>query len=229
MSNETKKRMSDAKKGKKPKNFELFIEKKKLFKPTKEQNEKRSIDYKNKGIKPPSRKGMEAWNKGKKGIHSEETIKSISKKVKEYLKNNPMIVTDEIRKKIGDAHRGEKCTFWKGGVSKVNCTERDLLSATLEYKTWRRGILERDNFTCQLSDCNKIGGKLRVHHIKRFIDYNDLRMDLRNGITICEKCDNSKIIHREKNWEMYFFSNLKNRGFINDEDIDFLNNYKKIN
>lgn len=199
------------KKGVRPKNFEVFLTARRRYVMTDEQKKKKSDDYKAKGIKPPSRKGIPSWNKGKKNIYSEETRKSISKSVSEYLKHNPINFTEEVRKKIGDAHRGEKSTFWKGGVSKINRSERKIITETPEYNKWRRIIFERDDFTCQ--KCKKRGGKLRCHHIKKFSDYPKLRLELLNGITICERCDNKFIIHREQKWESYFFEILIERGY----------------
>lgn len=214
LSDVTRQRMRDAKKGKTPKNYQQFREASKKHRPTKEQNEKRSADYKARGIKPPSQKGKTPWNKGKTGCYSEETRNSIAKSVKEYLKENPLKLSEEAKRKIGKAHSGEKCTFWKGGVSKSNRTERENIMSTFEYQQWRRMIFERDDFTCQMHDCGQKGGKLRAHHIKKFSDYPDLRLELINGVTVCEKCDCKKVVHREKKWEDYFLSNLKSRGFI---------------
>jgi hypothetical protein len=81
---------------------------------------------------------------------------------------------------------GEKSHLWKGGISKVNKTERQLVMQTIEYKFWRKSCFERDNFTCQKTGIN--GGKLVVHHINNFADFPELRVAIDNGITLCEKC-----------------------------------------
>lgn len=167
------------------------------------------------------------WNKGKTGVYTEETRKSIAKSVSEYLKENPLKLSEEARRKIGDAHRGEKATFWKGGVSKINNSERKNIMATFEYQSWRRKIFERDDYTCQMEGCKKRGGKIRAHHIKKFAYYPELRLDLRNGIVICEDCDCKKIVHREEKWEKYFFDILKGRKIITAVDYKILTNYEK--
>lgn len=206
-----------AKKGIIPKNINLLIEARRKFIMTDEQKKKKSDDYKAKGIKPPSRKGIPSWNKGKTNIYSEKTRNAIAKGVSEYMKRNPINFTEDVRKKIGDAHRGEKSPFWKGGVSKTNRTERANFMSTPEYQKWRRKIFERDDFTCQ--KCDNKGYKLRAHHIKKFSDYPDLRLEPLNGITVCEKCDNKFIIHREKKWESYFFNKLIKRGYVIPKEI----------
>ena len=61
-----------------------------------------------------------------------------------------------------------------------------------EYKVWRLTVFQRDSFTCQ--KCNRVGGKLNAHHIKRFAKDKENRMNIDNGITLCEKCH--KELHR---------------------------------
>lgn len=57
---------------------------------------------------------------------------------------------------------------------------------TTEYKNWRKQVYERDNYTCQ--KCNIRGTKLNAHHIKQWHDNINLRFNVDNGITLCEKC-----------------------------------------
>ncbi|PWU05319.1 MAG: hypothetical protein C5B43_03475 [Verrucomicrobia bacterium] len=107
---------------------------------------------------------------------------------------------------------GSKSNFWNGGISKVTRSERKNFMNTLDYITWRRNIFQRDNYTCQI--CGEVGGNLRANHIKKYSDYKELRIDLLNGITICEKCDWKWILNREKDWESYFNFNLMTRRLI---------------
>lgn len=107
--------------------------------------------------------------------------------------------TDEQRKKLSIARKGLKCPngslsklgdknpSWKGGVTPVNTKIR--MSA--EYKEWRMLVFKRDRFTCVLCGIkNGMGKKIVFHadHIKRFSDYPELRLLLENGRTLCKPC-----------------------------------------
>ena len=65
---------------------------------------------------------------------------------------------------------------------------------SLEYVNWRKNVFERDNYTCQV--CGKVGGTLNAHHIKSFALHKKLRLDVNNGITLCEKCH--KEVHKKE-------------------------------
>lgn len=82
--------------------------------------------------------------------------------------------------------RGANSNFWKGGVSKINRSERANIMGTLEYKNWRRAVFERDNFTCVW--CNRKGIYLNADHIKPFAYFPELRFDISNGRTLCVDC-----------------------------------------
>lgn len=112
--------------------------------------------------------------------------------------------TELTKKKIGNAHRGLKCNFWKGGITPIH----KLVRTKVEYKAWRLSVYERDNFTCQMPGCGIRGGRLEVHHIKEFSKYPRLIFEIANGITLCEKC-HKKIKSREKQFESLFTEIIK--------------------
>jgi len=58
---------------------------------------------------------------------------------------------------------------------------------TTEYKRWRFDVYSRDGFACQLCGDDR-GGNLNAHHIYPYAKHPELRLDLDNGITICETC-----------------------------------------
>ena len=72
------------------------------------------------------------------------------------------------------------------------------IRASRSYRRWRKIILKRDNYRCQ-----KCGEKrfLHVHHILPFSKYPELRLDPKNGITLCVNC------HIEEHREMIISRN----------------------
>jgi len=60
------------------------------------------------------------------------------------------------------------------------------------YKRWRYDVMLRDTFTCQ--HCGDArGGNLHAHHIQPFATHPELRLELSNGVTLCETCH--KAVH----------------------------------
>lgn len=113
---------------------------------------------------------------GKTFKHTDEAKKKIS----ESSKNR--VVSKETRKKIGLSKTGEKCPWWKGGVTKPN----DAIRKSTKYRDWRKAVFERDNYTCVF--CGVNGGTLNADHIKSFAMYPELRLDVNNGRTLCVPC-----------------------------------------
>lgn len=103
-SEETKEKMSESRKGEKNPNFGKCFS---------EETRKKMSKF---------RKGSIPWNKDKAGIYSEETRLKMSLSAKERER---FPLSEETKRKIGDAHRGEKsckfglrgelCPTWKGG------------------------------------------------------------------------------------------------------------------
>ncbi len=164
---------------------------------TDEYKEKISRIHKGKIVSQETRKkiseghrGKKPWNKGLKGIikHSKEARKKMSearkgkKRPTHAEKMRGREFTEEHRRKIGEAHRGEKCNFWKGGLVSINAKIR----ASLEMKIWREAVFKRDNWTCVW--CSQKGGKLHADHIKPFALFPELRFAIDNGRTLCVSC-----------------------------------------
>lgn len=70
--------------------------------------------------------------------------------------------------------------------SGFSTTELHMARNNTYYKEWVRKVFERDNYTCQC--CGKRGGNLNAHHLYNFSEHEELRYDINNGITLCEKC-----------------------------------------
>jgi hypothetical protein len=71
---------------------------------------------------------------------------------------------------------------WRGGINPA----RQQFMASIEYKTWRRHVFQRDDFTCQA--CGTRGGNLEADHELPFSLYPDLRLEILNGRTLCKPC-----------------------------------------
>tara|TARA_Y100001938_G_C8005118_1_gene386874 strand:+ start:497 stop:763 length:267 start_codon:yes stop_codon:yes gene_type:complete len=69
------------------------------------------------------------------------------------------------------------------------------------YKEWRKRVLARDNYKCQMPHC-KHTKYLQVHHIKKWSSASSLRFETDNGITLCARC------HKEVNTNEHFYESL---------------------
>lgn len=101
-------------------------------------------------------------------------------------KNHPNFgkhLSVETRKKISDAHKGEKANNWKGGITPINKAIR----MSSQYKQWRTAVFQRDNYACIIGG-RAHGSKLQADHIKSFAHYPELRFDISNGRTLCIPC-----------------------------------------
>jgi hypothetical protein len=108
-------------------------------------------------------------------IVSEKSVK----KLNEYIKNNG----PWNKGKKDPQQSKEKHWHWRGGVT----GQRKMMMNTLEYKNWRSSVFKRDNYICVWCG-NKTSGNIEADHIKKWIDYPELRYDINNGRTLCKKC-----------------------------------------
>lgn len=91
--------------------------------------------------------------------------------------------SEASREKLSQAKRGkllgDKNPNWRGG--RTHDPDRNRYPA----KQWAKKVKERDGFQCV--ECGATED-LHAHHIKRWLDYPDLRYDLDNGKTLCSPC-----------------------------------------
>ena len=83
--------------------------------------------------------------------------------------------------------------MWTGNIYPLDKRRNYLDRRCKKYKDWRKEVLKRDNNKCIM--CNSNVG-LEAHHIKEFSKYVNLRSNVDNGITLCNKCH--KNLHRKK-------------------------------
>lgn len=123
-----------------------------------------------------SKIGYIPWNKGKKCPQISEA--KIGDKNPMYGKK----LTEEHRRKISEANKGENSYLWKGGITSRNKEIRN----TIEFRLWREAVFSRDNWICQ--KCEEKGIYLHPHHILNFGQYPKLRFIIDNGKTLCKEC-----------------------------------------
>lgn len=107
-----------------------------------------------------------------------------------YLYENNPSRTPEARRKISESKLGEKNAMygvtgdkhhnWTGGKNRT-------LWKSVEYQRWRKAVMRRDKFTCQICGDNK-GGNLEADHIKPRYLYPEQTLELSNGRTLCKNC-----------------------------------------
>jgi len=102
--------------------------------------------------------------------------------MKEYkipIINNKEMIREQIKNGLlptghfGEIHRSDRTIYrWIESI-------------------WRKLVYNKDNYTCKI--CGDRGGcghrvKLNAHHILPYAKYPNVRYDISNGITLCEKC-----------------------------------------
>lgn len=146
---------------------------------------KKRMSEAQKGKVPTEETRQKLSKAGKGRIVSKETCKRIS--LSKQGSKHPMFGKKhslETLFKMSEAHKGEKCNWWKGGISKHYKTEY----YSLKYRLWRESVFARDNYTCQ--DCGFKGnnGYITAHHIQSFSKFPELKFNIDNGKTLCEEC-----------------------------------------
>ena len=109
-----------------------------------------------------------------------------------------IVMSEEQKKKIGDANRGRKLSeeskenmsigqtkYWDRKGRKEQKRYKHTTSRR-DYRQWRSDVFTRDNWTCQT--CGERGCYLEAHHIKGWAEYPELRYDMGNGVTLCKEC-----------------------------------------
>ena len=175
ISNETRKKISDAHIGKHHSD---------------ETRKKMSVAHKGKHHSEETREKIR-WTHIERAKHlsNEERMKMSEPNRGEKNHNWGKHPSEESRRKMSEAHRGENHYNWKGGITTINHKQR----TSSEYKIWRIAVFERDNYTCVWCGIKFIKGVtgnvvLNADHIKSFALFPELRLVLDNGRTLCVPC-----------------------------------------
>ena len=107
-----------------------------------------------------------------------------------YLAITEQIVFEwsKINPKTGKYHWN-----YKGGIT----SENHIIRNSIQMENWRTKVFKRDGYICQI--CGQLGGKLNAHHIEPFAKFPELRFEVSNGMTLCNKCHINE--HRRLNSE----------------------------
>ncbi len=134
-----------------------------------------------------SKLGKHPWNKGV------PMPISMKERIRQTLKGKSYLTEDGRRRlseKLSSRRKGKTILKqsgkyhynWKGGVT----PENERIRMSMEAKEWKRKVLIRDDYTCQ--ECKQRGVRLHIDHIKPFAYFPELRFELSNGRTLCERC-----------------------------------------
>lgn len=144
-----------------------------------------------------TKRKMSRIKKGKipisfKLLHTKEVHDKISKSMLGIKRS------EETKKRIGDANRGEKGSNWQGGKS----FEPYGTEFNNNLKEIVRNRYERKCFICKKTELeNK--ERLSVHHI----NYDKKNNKIDNLISLCKIC-HLKTNYRRKHWMSYFKTKL---------------------
>ena len=89
-----------------------------------------------------------------------------------------------LRREMLNARIGSLNPYWN---PKLTDEERIQGRKIPGYEEWRFGVFQRDSFTCQRCG-DSTGGNLIAHHLEGYAENPEVRIELSNGITLCEHC-----------------------------------------
>ncbi len=142
----------------------------------------------------PIKFSVYGYRKNTAKYHSRK-CKDNHQKITMLGENNPYkgkSLTEEHKRKISKNNgkywlgkkriemRGKNHPRYTGNYS-FGYMERRRFASTI-----RKQVLKRDDYTCQL--CGQRGGELQVDHIQAWADYVELRFNIENCRTLCQKC-----------------------------------------
>lgn len=134
--------------------------------------------------------------RGKNNPMKRTEVRGRMSKIMKGNKNGMGKRSEKFCIKLGLRSKGEKCHWWKGGISPLV----KLIKISFKYRQWRSDVFTRDDFTCQ--KCGIKGGELHPHHIKAFsliLSENNIKTleqalnceelwSINNGLTLCKNC-----------------------------------------
>lgn len=146
------------------------------------------------------------------------------------IRSNTSVKSCGCRKKIVDKSRkGKNHPRYNSMLSEKDRNDKRIFSG---YHDWKFKVKEKYKFQCLVCGDDK-GGNLVSHHLDSYHDNISSRIDINNGVCLCEKCHTS--FHKEfgygKNNKDQFFVFLKNNCIfvVNNNHHESLESFKREN
>lgn len=155
-----------------------------------------------------STKAKQQWNDEVYSNKMRETMRDTSNKLwdnEEYKEMRSNIVSEQDKQRWQDeeyrehisetnrklwqdkefrkAHTGENHYNYNKDLTYKDREDRRIQEG---YNIWSRKIKELADYTCDC--CGKRGCKLHSHHLEGYNIHKELRLDINNGVCLCEQC-----------------------------------------
>lgn len=125
-----------------------------------------------------------------KEVHTGSILRKASLSCGCYQKETSKTLEHRIR--LSARLQGVSISEWQGFLS--NKRQKDMDSS--EYKEWRTSVFTRDNYTCARCGKRSVKGSevvLCAHHLDSYSTHPEKRLDVNNGITLCNECHHPSI------------------------------------
>jgi len=119
--------------------------------------------------------------------------RSVSEETREKMRANHADFSGDKNPNFSKGLHGSSNPNWKGGVSLEGSKGRN----TSQHFLWKGFVFKRDSYTCQLCSTREFDS-LISHHIRNWRTHKELRFDIDNGITLCNRCHGTVSRDEEK-------------------------------
>jgi|GEM_PF-4744688 len=144
-----------------------------------------------------ARKGSKKFENWWENITDEEKevyINDLSDRAKRHLnteeardKLRNIMNTSEYKRKMHVANSGKNNGMYDPALTEEHRVDTRGLFG---YKKWAKDVKGKYNYTCQKCGKKGTGRTIHAHHINDYFEYEDGRLDVENGITLCNSCHN---------------------------------------
>ena len=121
------------------------------------------------------------------GCYQKERAGESGDRVREWYKNPN---NKELHRR--NTPSGKRHLWYNHGLSDENRKTRRYIEVSKIYKDWQKLVFNTDKYKCVKCGCcsRKDKKTLCAHHILPWLNWPELRYELKNGVTLCTKCHN---------------------------------------